>query len=100
MIDLKVSSRDHGDRLRSKVLLHNDEPILRVMMSNTAGGYSPVAERSDGLRAFVALTSFTAAGADSERKPILLVDEAESHLHYDAKLILFVSSPDRKLLRK
>jgi ABC-type transport system involved in cytochrome c biogenesis ATPase subunit len=41
-------------------------------------------ERSAGLRSFVALIAFCATHADG-RKPILLVDEAENHLHYEAQ---------------
>lgn len=41
-------------------------------------------ERSAGLRSFVALIAFCATRAEG-RKPILLVDEAENHLHYEAQ---------------
>jgi predicted ATP-dependent endonuclease of OLD family len=40
-------------------------------------------ERSDGLRWFIALRAFLSR--PESVKPILLVDEAESHLHYDAQ---------------
>lgn len=41
-------------------------------------------ERSEGLRQFVALVALT-AGEGHEVPPILLIDEAEMHLHYDAQ---------------
>jgi ABC-type transport system involved in cytochrome c biogenesis ATPase subunit len=41
-------------------------------------------ERSAGLRSFVALVAFTARYGDKVR-PVLLVDEAETHLHYSAQ---------------
>ncbi len=41
-------------------------------------------ERSSGLRSFVALIAFCATQAQG-RKPLLLVDEAENHLHYEAQ---------------
>jgi hypothetical protein len=41
-------------------------------------------ERSAGLRSFVALIAFCATHAEG-RKPILLIDEAENHLHYEAQ---------------
>jgi hypothetical protein len=47
-------------------------------------GWIRITERSDGLRTFVALASFL----DSEsfdRPPILLIDEAEQHLHQNAQ---------------
>jgi predicted ATP-dependent endonuclease of OLD family len=40
--------------------------------------------RSDGLRTFVALVAFLASG-DHAVPPVLLIDEAETHLHYDAQ---------------
>lgn len=45
-------------------------------------GLSPITDRSDGLRWFASLLAF-ADGWD--RNPILLVDELETHLHYDAQ---------------
>lgn len=46
--------------------------------------FTRIEERSDGLRAFVALAAFL----ESQRltvPPILLIDEAETHLHFDAQ---------------
>lgn len=66
------------------VRLDNDLFILRIHVSTGGGGFSKLGERSDGLKQFVALIALTAA----ERRgmaPILLIDEAESHLHYDAQ---------------
>ncbi|WP_336648352.1 AAA family ATPase [Microbacterium sp. MMO-10] len=45
-------------------------------------GLSSITERSDGLRWFAALLAFTHGGRN---KPILLADEIETHLHYDAQ---------------
>lgn len=60
-----------------------DSDTLRVM-ATTARGYVPIAERSQGLRTFVALLAFSACS--SKPSPmILLIDEAESHLHYAAQ---------------
>ncbi len=44
-------------------------------------------ERSDGLRQFVALVAATAPKRGVSR-PILLIDEVETHLHYDAQVDL------------
>lgn len=46
--------------------------------------YSSIAERSEGLRAFIALYAYTELYSKGVR-PILVIDEAESHLHYDAQ---------------
>lgn len=43
-----------------------------------------VSERSDGLRTFLALSCFLGA-RDLDQPPILLIDEAETHLHIDAQ---------------
>ncbi|WP_412871276.1 AAA family ATPase [Cellulomonas sp. 179-A 4D5 NHS] len=48
------------------------------------GPVTNIEERSDGLRTFVALAAFLASQALSV-PPVLLIDEAETHLHYDAQ---------------
>ncbi|MHC9046308.1 AAA family ATPase [Microbacterium saperdae] len=45
---------------------------------------TPIAERSDGLRTFLGLVCFLIA-ANLPIPPVLLVDEAERNLHYDAQ---------------
>lgn len=45
-------------------------------------GLSSIEERSDGLRWFAALLAYAHGWKD---RPILLVDEIETHLHYDAQ---------------
>lgn len=60
-----------------------DELILRILVSNEAGQYTSIAERSDGLRMFVALVAFMRTTGD--RPVVLLIDEAETSLHYDAQ---------------
>lgn len=64
-----------------------DGDILRVNVKDIAAdapGWIEITERSDGLRTFVALAAFLDAG-DFERPPILLIDEAERHLHQNAQ---------------
>jgi predicted ATP-dependent endonuclease of OLD family len=58
--------------------------MMRVMVTSKVGRFSPISERSDGLRMFVALTTFVQARANG-RPVVLLIDEAENHLHYDAQ---------------
>lgn len=66
------------------VRLSRDAATLRLLVSLPGDqGYSPLHERSDGLRWFVALRAFLQR--QENVKPILLVDEAETHLHYDAQ---------------
>lgn len=60
--------------------------ILHLLVS-TGKGLSAIDERSDGLRWFIALVCFL-TGKEHIESPILLVDEAESHLSYDAQASL------------
>ncbi|TLP92221.1 hypothetical protein FEF26_15040 [Nesterenkonia salmonea] len=66
------------------VELQMDGGVLRINVIEDGEHSSPFAERSQGLRTFVALAAFL-SGRDTGRPTILLVDEAESHLHIDAQ---------------
>ena len=57
---------------------------LQVYVTADDGHASRLEERSDGLRAFVALVAFLEA-KNLAVPPILVVDEAENHLHWDAQ---------------
>jgi hypothetical protein len=48
------------------------------------GDVTNISERSDGLKTFVAIVAFLESG-DYAVPPVLLIDEAETHLHYDAQ---------------
>ncbi len=67
------------------VHLRYESNTMYVQVGNTGAAYNSIAERSDGLRHFVALIAFVTLNRSIEQKPILLIDEAESHLHYDAQ---------------
>lgn len=67
-----------------KVVLNVENKILRIGLVENGVHASVFDERSAGLRMFVALTAFLAA-RDSGRATILLIDEAETHLHIDAQ---------------
>ena len=56
---------------------------LVVQVVNEDDQFTSFAERSDGLRQFVALQSFATTGWSDD--PILIIDEAEQKLHYDAQ---------------
>lgn len=57
---------------------------LELYVRETNGNYWQLDERSDGLRWFVALVAYLHSQS-VEAPPILLVDEAEQHLHYDGQ---------------
>ena len=67
--------------------LQIDGDILRVHVKDLregSVGWLNISERSDGLRTFVALATFLHAEG-VERPPVLLIDEAEQHLHINAQ---------------
>ena len=57
---------------------------LQVYVAADGGPTFRLEDRSDGLRAFVALVAFLEA-KNLTSPPILVVDEAENHLHWDAQ---------------
>jgi len=59
---------------------------LEVLIKELHGGgdVTNISERSDGMRTFVALVAFLETGGHAV-PPVLLIDEAETHLHYDAQ---------------
>ncbi|MDQ6909315.1 MAG: AAA family ATPase [Actinomycetota bacterium] len=73
--------------------------VLRILIATEGDAdYSYPQERSDGLRWFMALHALLAArGA---REPILLVDEAETHLHYDAQADLVDALMSQRIASK
>ena len=57
---------------------------LQVYVQTDSGRTFRLADRSDGLRTFVALVAFLAT-MKPKRPPVLILDEAENHLHWDAQ---------------
>lgn len=87
------ANRRLEERLRSAwrqsdltISIEVDGMTLLVLVDelDEAGARTAIAERSDGLRTFIALTCFLAAKS-ANPPPILLIDEAETHLHLDAQ---------------
>lgn len=66
-----------------RVVFRADGTTLHIQIRDTDDRFSGLDERSDGLRQFVALLAFCTS--QSVPNPILLIDEAEAHLHYDAQ---------------
>ena len=58
--------------------------ILRVLIKENDDVVTSFDERSAGLRMFVALAAFVATKG-TDIPTVLLIDEAEMHLHYDAQ---------------
>ncbi|GAA2933698.1 hypothetical protein GCM10010458_16280 [Microbacterium luteolum] len=69
------------ENIALQIDVQNGLLVVQVTTPNDKG-YSSLADRSDGLRWFAALLAFTHGGRG---RPILLADEIETHLHYDAQ---------------
>lgn len=61
-----------------------DGTTLQLHVDREAGGYMKIDERSSGLRIFIALVAMLITERTGVA-PIILIDEAETHLHYDAQ---------------
>lgn len=62
-----------------------DGGTVRLLVKTDAPRYNRVAEHSDGLKTFLALTAFAHSLHKVDVPLVLLIDEAEQHLHYDAQ---------------
>jgi predicted ATP-dependent endonuclease of OLD family len=81
--DTLFSGRWRQANIRARIDRNGD--VIHVYVRNAGGGrLIPIAERSEGLRQFIALLAFVESKAEGQNV-VLLVDEAESHLHYDAQ---------------
>ena len=67
-----------------KVHLSVQGSRLEIYVATDGGKLHRLAERSDGLRIYLALIAFLSKSEQSI-PPILTLDEAESHLHWDAQ---------------
>jgi predicted ATP-dependent endonuclease of OLD family len=67
---------------------HVEGGSLHLFVRTLDRGLCRIEERSDGLRWFVALVAFLTYQHQDRQLPILLVDEAETHLSYDAQASL------------
>lgn len=69
------------------VTLRLSGTLLQIHVTTGADVPMRLDERSDGLREFVALVAATAQTAQivASIPPVLLIDEIETHLHYDAQ---------------
>lgn len=73
--------------------------VLHVLVGNSETSYVAIAERSDGLRQYVALVAFIQL-EETDQSPVLLIDEAETHLHYDAQADLIQMFAKQELATK
>lgn len=73
--------------------------IVHIFVRNASGRLIPIAERSDGLKQFVALIAFVEQEAP-QSDVVLLIDEAEAHLHLDAQADLVQMFSNQNFVQK
>lgn len=80
------------------IYLEWDKPNIQIMVriiGKEEDDFNFIEDRSDGFRQYVALLAFIIK--EDAQKPILLIDEAEMHLHYDAQADLIQTFTERNL---
>ena len=82
------------------VSLELDQFRLQILLKSQKGEYVKVIERSEGLRQFLALLMFLSKRESAKTRPIVLIDEAEIHLHYDAQADLVQTLARQSLAAK
>ncbi|MFO0047521.1 MAG: ATP-dependent nuclease [Pseudanabaena sp.] len=91
--------KDKWSQSRVKVSLSTNGLTLHVHIENEQMDCTNLEDRSDGLRQFVALINFLES-EHADQRPILLIDEAETHLHYDAQADLMNMFAEQQLAAK
>ena len=88
---LRKANRQLGELLsvkwsQSKLAVHLTVQggTLEIYVASDDGGLYRWEDRSDGLRTYLALIAFLSS-KDLTTPPVLVCDEAESHLHWDAQ---------------
>ena len=74
----------HWSQSKLTVHLNVQGKTLEIFVASDNGGLYRLADRSDGLRTYLALIAFLDS-KNLSTPPILVFDEAESHLHWDAQ---------------
>jgi hypothetical protein len=95
--DALFSGRWRQSRILARV--DRNGQIIHVYVRNAGGRLIPIAERSEGLRQFIALLAFVESEAQGQHV-VLLVDEAENHLHYDAQADLVRMFSEQSVVEK
>ncbi|MFM7602744.1 MAG: ATP-dependent nuclease [Pseudanabaena sp.] len=99
--NVQITNVVKGKWSQSKVKLSliTNGLTLHVHIENEQMDCTNLEDRSDGLRQFVALINFLES-EHADQRPILLIDEAETHLHYDAQADLMNMFAKQELAAK
>ncbi|MFT2707110.1 AAA family ATPase [Clavibacter zhangzhiyongii] len=81
---LRIKFADAWRQSDVSVWLKTEGTELYIRIKQGASRITQFDERSAGLQMFVALVAFLAV-RNTQRPPVLLIDEAENHLHIDAQ---------------
>lgn len=81
---INMRLKDEWNQSDLKVDIDHKELEVRITVAGKDGKQFDLEDRSDGMRMFLALSAFLAKKGQ-EPRPILLVDEMERHLHYEAQ---------------
>lgn len=97
-VKLKALFDDAWSQSDISIYLSWQKPEIKIMVQMNGHNeleYNLIDERSDGFRQYVALLAFIIK--QDAHRPILLIDEAEQHLHYDAQADLVQTFTERRL---
>lgn len=97
IVDFFNSKWSQSNSQYLKLYLHGN--TLRISIETNKGSSFNIDERSQGFRQFVALTCFLEV-EHLDVLPILLIDEAELHLHYDAQVDLMKVLEKQSIAKK
>ncbi|MGY6554105.1 MAG: AAA family ATPase [Wenzhouxiangella sp.] len=89
---------EHWAQSKIKARFFLEGTNLKLQIEDPDRVISSLQERSDGLRQFIALLAFTVQEASVQ--PILLIDEAETHLHYDGQADLIQMPESQRISSK
>ncbi len=102
-INLKLGQSLRASWRQNQLSLEVDTDGLQLQIlineNDEDGTTTAIQERSEGLRTFVALLSFLAV-RHTGQPTILLIDEAETHLHVDAQADLIAMLTRQELVEK
>jgi hypothetical protein len=84
--DLKEQAALKWGQSDIEVTIGLNASVLSILLSMQAHDFIGFDDHSDGLKSFMALRAFVfQKDAQDGIKPIVLIDEADLHLHYDAQ---------------
>ena len=94
--NLKSTFNRHWNQDDVYPRLRHEGDDIKILI-RAADKFNEIQDRSQGMRQFITLLAF-ALNHDNNRDLVLLIDEAELHLHYDAQIDLIKLFEEQKLV--